>query len=86
MELSQESRRPIVNRLRRAQGQLTGVIRILEEGGDCELVLTQLAAVGKALDRAGFQLVSRSLKQCLTDSENGEIDSERLERVFLSLA
>ena len=86
MELTQEARRPVLNRLRRANGQLTGVIRMLEEGGDCEQVLTQLAAVGKALDRAGFQLVTLGLKECLLSDESGEIDTERLERVFLSLA
>ena len=85
MELSLEARRPVMNRLKRAQGQLAGVIRMIEEGGECEEVLTQLAAVGKALDRAGFQLVTLGLKECL-HSETGDIDTERLERVFLSLA
>jgi len=85
MELSQEARQPVVNRLRRASGQLAGVIRMLEEGSDCEQVLTQLAAVGKALDRAGFNLVTLGLKECVAN-ENGEIDTKRLEKVFLSLA
>lgn len=85
MELSLDTRRPVVNRLKRAQGQLAGVIRMIEEEGDCEQVLTQLAAVGKALDRAGFQLVTLGLKECLLESD-GEIDTKRLERLFLSLA
>ncbi|MDR0284561.1 MAG: metal-sensitive transcriptional regulator [Propionibacteriaceae bacterium] len=82
---SMDSRKPVLNRLRRAQGQLSGVIRMLEEGGDCEKVLTQLAAVGKALDRAGYQLVSVELKECLA-SGNADLDSGRLERIFLSFA
>ena len=86
MELSQESRRPAVNRLRRAHGQLAGVIRMLEEGHDCEQVITQLAAVGKALDRAGFQIVSTALRECLMSDEDGTIDLKRLEKVFLSLS
>ena len=86
MELSHEGRRPVLNRLKRAQGQLTGVIRMLEQDGDCEEVLTQLAAVGKALNRAGFHIVTLGLKECLAESENGEIDTKRLEKVFLSLA
>ena len=85
MELPPEACQSVLNRLKRAQGQLTGVIRMLEEGGDCEQVLTQLAAVGKALDKAGFSLVTLGIKECAT-SENGEIDIERLEKVFLSLA
>lgn len=85
MELNAEAHRKVLNRLRRAQGQLAGVIRMLDEGGDCEEVLIQLAAVAKALNRAGFQLVSQSLKECLVKGE-GEIDTERLEKLFLSLA
>ena len=44
----------VLNRLKRAQGQLGGVIRMLEEGRDCGDIVTQLAAVSKALDRVGF--------------------------------
>ena len=85
MELPREACQPVLNRLKRAQGQITGVIRMLEEGGDCEDVLIQLAAAKKALDRAGFRLVTLAMKECVT-SENCEIDTDRLERVFLSLA
>ena len=48
MELPPEEMGPVVNRLKRAQGQLTGVIRMLEEGRECEDVVTQLAAVSRA--------------------------------------
>ena len=56
---------PVINRIKRAQGQLAGVLRLLEEGRDCEDVVTQLAAVSKALDRAGFAIVASGLQQCL---------------------
>lgn len=85
MKPSQESLHPVVNRIRRAQGQLLGIIKMLEEGQDCEKVLTQLAAASKAIDRAGFQLVSISLRECITNNEDGEINLKRLEKVFLSL-
>ncbi|KAA1423711.1 metal-sensitive transcriptional regulator [Mumia zhuanghuii] len=84
MQLSTESTQPVVNRLRRAQGQLAGVLRMLEEERDCEDVVTQLAAVSKALDRAGFALIATGLRECI--SEGAEADAEKLERVFLSLA
>ena len=45
----------VLNRLRRAQGQLAGVISMIEQGRDCKDVVTQLAAVSRALDRAGLQ-------------------------------
>ena len=86
MKLSTDSRRTVLNRLKRAQGQLTGVVRMLEEGAECEEVITQLSAVGRALDRAGFHLVTEGLKECLVAGESGEIDVKRLERLFLSLS
>mgnify|MGYP000119559848 CR=1 FL=1 len=56
MELDADQMTPVINRIKRAQGQLAGVLRLLEEGRDCEDVVTQLAAVSKALDRAGLKL------------------------------
>ncbi|MGW1028444.1 metal-sensitive transcriptional regulator [Streptomyces sp. NPDC002577] len=83
----------VLNRLRRAQGQISGVIRMIEEGRDCEDVITQLAAASRALDRAGFAIIATGLQQCLTDVENGAKNGEtteqmraRLEKLFLSLA
>ena len=78
---------PISNRLKRAQGQLAGVLRMMEEGRDCEEVVAQLAAVSRALDRAGFAIVAAGLKECLAVEGGAEsIDLKKLERVFLSLA
>ncbi|HLR55878.1 MAG TPA: metal-sensitive transcriptional regulator [Actinomycetales bacterium] len=81
------TQRAVINRLRRAQGQLAGVIRMLEEERECHDVITQLAAVAKALDRAGFTLIAGNLQECLSDT--GENRAERLaqlEKAFLSLA
>jgi DNA-binding FrmR family transcriptional regulator len=78
----------VLNRLRRAQGQLAAVIRMVEEGGECEPVVTQLAAVSKALDKAGFMIVADGLRECMAEADDGarEETRQRLERVFLSLA
>jgi DNA-binding FrmR family transcriptional regulator len=87
MELDTNDISPILNRLRRAEGQLGGVIRMLEEGRDCQDVVTQLAAVSKALDKAGFAIVASGLRQCLTQPEKvGIPDLAALEKLFLSLA
>ncbi len=56
----------VLNRLRRAQGQLAGVISMIEQGRDCKDVVTQLAAVSKALDRAGFKIVATGMRECAT--------------------
>lgn len=88
MKLDDDAVRTAVNRLRRAEGQIAGVIRMLESGRDCEDVVTQLAAVSRALDKAGFSIVASGLKQCLLqeDEAQGEIDTAKLEKLFLSLA
>ncbi len=79
-----DARAAVLNRLRRAQGQLSGVIAMVEDGRDCRDVVTQLAAVSRALDRAGFKIVATNMRQCL----NGEsaMSTEELERLFLALA
>lgn len=87
MQLDPEQMGKVVNRLRRAQGQLAGVLRMIDEGRDCQDVVTQLAAVSRALDRAGFAIVATGLRQCLAESGGEEtVDSKELEKLFLSLA
>ena len=77
----------ILRRLRRAHGQLGAVVRMMEEGRSCEDVVTQMAAVSKAVNTAAFTLIASSLRECLIE---GRSDSEevaaRLQRLFLSLA
>ena len=83
----------VVARLKRAQGQIGGVIRMIEEGKDCAAVVTQLAAASRALDRAGFKIIATGMRQCVTPAEGvaaddgaGQVDVEELEKLFLSLA
>ncbi|WP_374614513.1 metal-sensitive transcriptional regulator, partial [Gordonia sp. (in: high G+C Gram-positive bacteria)] len=66
-----ETTAAVLNRLRRAQGQLAGVIAMIEAGRDCKDVVTQLAAVSRALDRAGFKIVASGMRQCI-DTVDGE--------------
>lgn len=78
---------PVINRIKRAQGQLAGVLRMIEEGRDCEDVVTQLAAVSRALDRAGFAIVASGLRECLVQDPTAEnLDAKKMEKLFLSLA
>ncbi len=83
------AQRKVVNRLRRARGQLDAVITAVESGGQCRDVVTQLAAVSSALDRAGFAIVSAAMRDCLADPEaqgdNG-LTPDELEKLFLMLA
>ncbi|HET7661983.1 MAG TPA: metal-sensitive transcriptional regulator [Oryzihumus sp.] len=87
MELDVDQMGPVLNRLRRAQGQLAAVTRMIEEGRDCADVVTQLAAVNRALDRAGFAIISTGLKQCLSEPGGADsVDAQKLEKLFMSLA
>ena len=82
-----DAQRKIVNRLRRAHGQLAAVINAVESDASCRDVVQQLAAVSKALDRAGFLIISTALKECLTDPDSdGSPQADELEKLFLSLA
>ncbi|MFF4415692.1 metal-sensitive transcriptional regulator [Streptosporangium sp. NPDC001559] len=87
MRMDEESTRPVLNRLRRAQGQLAAVIAMIEAGRDCKDVVTQLAAVSRALDKAGFKIVASGMRQCLAgDSDTLPMSQEELEKLFLALA
>lgn len=85
-----DAQRRILNRLRRASGQLSAVIAAVESGAPCRDVVTQLAAVSSALDRAGFAIVSTALKDCIADPGASEAKdgttAEELEKLFLMLA
>ncbi|MFE1755634.1 metal-sensitive transcriptional regulator [Streptomyces anandii] len=93
LELEGDDLKAVLNRLRRAQGQIAGVIRMIEEGRDCEDVVTQLAAASRALDRAGFAIIATGLQKCVADIEAGRTNGDdatqvraRMEKLFLSLA
>jgi DNA-binding FrmR family transcriptional regulator len=85
IDIEDEQRIAVIRRLRRAEGQIAGVVKMLEESRDCREVLTQVAAASKALDRAGFAIVASGLRRCLEDPD-GSVDPSELERLFLSLS
>jgi len=89
MQIESDTVTDVVRRLRRAEGQIRGVIAMLEDGRDCADVVTQLAAASRALDRAGFKIVASGLQQCITAKHAGKDQAanlEQMEKLFLSLA
>jgi DNA-binding FrmR family transcriptional regulator len=86
MKLEPDEVKAISTRLKRANGHLASVIRMLEEGSDCEDALTQLAAVNKAISRGGYALVATGLQRCIAESGPESVDAKKLEKLFLSLA
>ncbi|HZC52089.1 MAG TPA: metal-sensitive transcriptional regulator [Mycobacterium sp.] len=89
MQLEEKASGDVARRLRRVEGQLGGIIRMLEQGRDCADIVTQLAAASRALDRAGFRLLSSGMQQCLDATAKGKpapMSPEEMEKLFLSLA
>ncbi len=89
-----DSRRAILNRLKRASGQLDAVIAGIEQGRSCRDTITQLSAVKKALSRVGFLIVTTSMRECLGADDGPTTDPgteaapdvRELEKLFLMLA
>ena len=74
-------------RLRRAEGQIGGVVRMIDEGRSCQDIVTQLAAVSKAIDKAAFTLIATGLRECLVNGDvNADEVSTQLQKLFLTMA
>ena len=82
----QEQLEEIFKRVKRAEGQIAGVIRMLEDGRNCEEIVHHMAAVGKAMNTAAITLISSSLEECMSEKKNNQAQRERLLKLFMSLA
>jgi len=85
----------VLKRLRRLEGQIRGVQRMIEEGQDCRDVVTQLSACKAALDKVGYRLVVAGMRHCVAVEQGSAADEERresgmnadeLERLFMKLS
>jgi DNA-binding FrmR family transcriptional regulator len=88
-EVNAQEVRLIVNRLKRAQGQLASVIAAVESGGDCRAVVTQLSAVSGAIDKAGFAIIAKAMQDCIVQGDTVDTEAPtvaELEKLFLSLS
>ena len=90
MRFPEEVNDDVLKRLRRLEGQIRGVQRMVEEGEDCRDVVTQLSACKAALDRVGYRLVGAGMRYCATVPEGSDavadIDVDELERLFIKLS
>jgi DNA-binding FrmR family transcriptional regulator len=88
------AQRRILNRLKRARGQLNAVIDAVETGSDCRTVVTQLSAVSSALDKAGFAIIATAMRDCVTEDRphgasgaaKDRLTVDELEKLFLTLS
>lgn len=85
MQLDPQDLKKARDRLVRAQGQIAGVVKMIDEGRDCTEILTQLSAANSALTKAGFAIIATGMAQCGNDA-SGIADRAELEKAFMSLA
>ncbi len=81
MQFPSETSADVIKRLRRLEGQIRGLQRMIDEGSECRDIVTQLAAAKGALDRVGFKLMTAALTNLDEDA-----DVDELERLFLKLS
>ena len=89
MELPESTISDLQRRLRKVEGQVRGIHQMVADGRDCREVVTQIAAANKALEQAGFLLVSAGLTWCLEDPERSAAagyDVSDVQKMFLKLA
>ena len=73
---NEETLAAIMTRIKRAQGQLGGIVKMLEEGRSCDEIVTQMSAVSKAVHTAAFTLISASLEECIIEVQfQGHLDA-----------
>lgn len=83
---AQAYRRAVLNRLKRAYGQLGGLIQMVEDGRECRDVLIQFTAVSKAIDRAGYKVVAALMREAIVAGNETGVDADEIEELFLRLA
>lgn len=75
-------RKKLINRLRRAEGQLRGLEKLIAGEADCHDILTQLSAARAALDQLGIAIISGRIKECL-ETNRGEAEIDDLLKRYL---
>ena len=76
-------------RSRRIEGQVGGLIRMVESGRECRDVVRQVSAASRALDQVGFKILACGLRACARDEQAAQragYTEEELEKLFLQLA
>lgn len=87
MQFDDEAKKAQVHRLRRIEGQVRGLQRLIESDSDCVDVLTQVSATTKALESFAIELVSQHLQTCMREaSENGGDPEAKAQEISAAIA
>ncbi len=71
MRLVKADPKPVVNRLRRIEGQVRGLQRMVDEDAYCVDILTQVAAVQTALEQVAIHVLDGHVRGCVTQAVSG---------------
>jgi len=82
---STDEREKLIKRLRRVEGQVRGVQRMIDEGRDCREVIQQLSAVRSAIQQTGLEVMRIYAAQCLFDSDSETNEEELLDYLVTAL-
>ena len=85
LTLAERDKKDLLNRLKRAEGQMRGVQRMIEERRDCEAILQQLTAVRSALHTASLALARAYATQCLVESDDANTASRVIDSLMDAL-
>lgn len=82
-------KKDVLLRLRKIEGQVRGLQRMIEEEKECASIVHQLCAVRKALDKVGFLMLTGRLRQCADLHGEGRDSEKAIEEaleLFLAIA
>ncbi len=89
MKIDDTVKTDLHKRLRRIEGQVRGIQNMLEEERECRDIVTQIAAVTKAMEQVGFRMLASGLTHCLQnpdESAESGYSVEDVEKMFLKLS
>ena len=89
MQVDADVKTDLMKRLRRIEGQVRGIQGMLGEDRECRDIVTQIAAVTRAMEQVGFKMLASGLTSCLQDPERAEAEGypiAEVERLFLKLS
>lgn len=75
----------VKKRLKRMEGQIRGVLKMMEEDQDCKDVVSQISAVRSAADKAIAYIVAVNLEQCILEEKNAGRDSSKVVKQAVEL-
>ena len=85
LRLADQDKGPLLNRLRRAEGQMRGVQRMIEDERDCEAILQQLTAVRSALHKVSLSLARAYATQCLVEADDVTATTQVIDTLMSAL-